>query len=367
MAYRLRILLLFVSLLTFACKTARISSGPRSADITEEGLLTCFAPGTLLDGKPVWCEASAVAYDGNTLLFANDKDVPPTLSPVFAKTLATLTDSAQSPTYLMPPAFSAGRKYEDFAQTPDRKFILLTTAFDRVKPGSTDWDGYNTILYWRSGDEQRPHVLAPDDTSQTSIGYRAKLAQLLATDEFPGGAPYFKIEGLAATDQYLLFGVREVGASFSSFKPVDKVVAVSYFTEETSTNTRIRLRDDWRVVADFDPAKAEPTLPQPLSLSSLEYDPYHKRFWLLTSLETTDRLGAYLWAIAPDDLFANKPFTLVRDSRGQPLSFGHKAEDLTPLDKNRLLIIHDDDRFQLSVGTKVRQPNQAPYAIVTVK
>ncbi|GAB3642472.1 hypothetical protein [Spirosoma arcticum] len=367
MNYRLRTLASFVLLLTFSCKTARLSSGPRSATITEQGLLTCFAPGTLLDGKAVWCEASAVAYDGRNLLFANDKDMPPTQSPAFLKTRVTLADSTQMPTYLMAPAYSVGRKYEDFAQTPDRTFVLLTTAFDRVKPVSAEWDGYNTILYWPTGNEQQPRVLAPDDTSRTSIAYRAKLAQTLATDEFPGGAPYFKIEGLAATDQHLLFGVREVGASFSSFKPVDKIIAVSYSIDGSGTDARIRLRDDWRVIADFDPAKAEPTLPRPLSLSSLEYDPYHKRFYLLTSLETTDRLDAYLWSISPDDLFANKPFTLVRDSQGQPLSFGHKAEDLTPLDKNQLLIIHDDDRFQLPVGTKIRQPNQAPYAIVTVK
>ena len=367
MTHRFRILTLLISVLAFGCRTAKMASSPLSAAITEQGLLTCFAPETSLNGQLVWCEASAVAFDGSNLLFANDKDVPANLSSVFGKASATLSDSVQSATYLMSPVYSTGRKYEDFAQTPDKKFVLLATAFDRVKPGSTEWDGYNTILYWPTGDEQHPRVLAPDDTSRTSIGYRNKLAQALAPEEFPGSAPYFKIEGLAATDQQLLFGVREVGASFTNFKPVDKIVAVSYFIEGRGTDARIRLRDDWRVVADFDPAKAEPGLPQPLSLSSLEYDPNHNRFWLLTSLETKDQLDAYLWSIAPDDLFANKPFTLVRDAQGQPLRFGHKAEDLTPLNKNQLLVIHDDDRFQLPVGNKIRQPHQAPYAIVTVK
>jgi hypothetical protein len=266
----------------------------------------------------------------------------------------------------MSTAYAEGQKYEDFAQTPNRKFVLLATAFDRIKPGSTEWNGYNTILYWRTGDEQHPRVLSPNDSSQSSIAYRDKLARVLATNEFPNGVPYLKVEGLAATDQHLLFGIREVGESFSSFRPVDKIVAVSYFTETTNQGERLRLGDDWRVVADFDPAKVEPSLPQPLSLSSVEYDPFRNCIWLLTSLETKDRLDAYLWYITPADLFANKPFTLMRDSQGQPLSFGHKAEDLTPLDKNRLLVIHDDDRFQLPVGGKTRQPNQAPYAIVTL-
>ncbi|MDB5239376.1 MAG: hypothetical protein JWP57_1 [Spirosoma sp.] len=359
--------LLIVALLASACKTAKTLPGPQAATITDQGLITCFSASTTLDGKAVWCEASAVAYDGHNLLIANDKNGPDSLSSVFTKTPAALADSTHSPTYLMSPAYAEGQKYEDFAQTPNRKFVLLVTAFDRIKPGSTDWNGYNTILYWHTGDEQHPQVLAPNDTGLSSIPYRDKLARVLATNEFPDRIPYFKIEGLAATDQHLLFGIREVGASYTSFRPVAKIISVSYFTETTNQGERLRLGDDWRMVADFDAAKAEPSLPQPLSLSSLEYDPYRNCFWLLTSLETKDRLDAYLWFIKPTDLFANKPFTLMRDSQRQPLRFGHKAEDLTPLDKNRLLVIHDDDRFQLPVGTQIRQPNQAPYAIVTIK
>ncbi|WP_077922724.1 hypothetical protein [Spirosoma sp. 209] len=363
MNHRLSSTFLILTLFSLSCQTSRpLTQAPASAAITAEGLLNCFSPGTSLEGKPVWCEASAVAYDGNHVLVANDKDMPANLSPVFSKATTTLSDSTQAPAYLMAPAYPTGRKYEDFAQTPDRKFVLLTTAFDRVKEGSPDWNSYNTILYWRTGNEQTPRVLAPDDTSRTSVAYRQKLSRVLATDEFPNGVPYFKIEGLAATSQFLLFGIREAGKAFDSFKPVDKVVAVSY----SVNGDRIRLADDWRVVADFDPAKAEPALPQPLSLSSLEYDPARNRFWLLTSLETKNKLDAYLWSISADDLFSNKPFTLVRDAQGQPLHFNHKAEDLTPLDRNQLLIIHDDDRFQLPVGNQTRQPHQAPYSIVTV-
>jgi hypothetical protein len=362
-----RLLPLVALVLVLACKTAKVPSGPFTATITDEGLLTCFTPDTKLQNEPVWCEVSAVVYDGRHLLFANDKDMPSSLSPVFSKTPATLPDSTQLPTYLMPPAYAAGHKYEDFAQTPDRKFTLLTTAFDRVKPGSTDWDGYNTILYWRTGDEQHPLVLAPNDSSRTSITYRSKLAQALATSEFPGSVPYFKVEGLAVTDRQFLFGIREVGASYKLFKPVNKIVAVSYTVEKTGTSERLRLGNDWRVVADFNPTKPELSLIQPLSLSSLEYDPGRNCFWMLTSVETQTQLDAYLWYSTPEDLMADKPFTLVRDAKGQPLRFGHKGEDLTILDKNRLLIIHDDDRFQLPVGNKIRQPNQAAYTIVTIR
>ncbi|GAB3735356.1 hypothetical protein [Spirosoma lituiforme] len=371
MNYRLPILAATALLLVYGCKTAKYvtNTAPASASITQEGLLTCFTAGTSLNGQPVWCEASAVVYDGKKLFFANDKDMPSGMSPVFDKSPASIGDSTKTPTYLMSPIFSAARKYEDFAQTPNQTtgYVFLTTAFDRVKPRSHDWDNYNTILYWRKGDEQHPHVLAPDDTSRTSIAYRQRMARLLATDKFPGTLPYFKVEGLAATDKQLLFGVREEGKSFESFTYGAKIISVSYRIEKTSSGDRIRLADDWKIINNFDIAKAEPGLPASLGLSSLEYDPYRGRFWMLTSLEKNGQLDAYLWTITPEDLYANKPFTLLRDARGQPLhTAGHKAEDLTFLDANRVLLIHDDDRGQTVVGPRTRQPNQAAYTIITV-
>ncbi len=365
---RLPALALTVFLFVSGCKTAKLPTQAVSetASITEEGLLTCFPAGTVVNGQPVWCEASAVLFDGKNLLFANDKDMPPGQSPVFMKTPATLADSTVQPTYLTQPPFAAGRKYEDFTQTPDRRFVLLTTAFDRVKPENHDWDGYNTILYWRTGDEQHPLVLAPDDTSRTSIAYRQPITKLLANSDFPEAMPYFKIEGLAATDRQLLFGIREEGKSYSDFKYRTKIIGVPYRVEKTGDVERIRLSDDWKLIADFDIAKADSTLPKPLALSSLEYDPYQGKFWLLTSYEVNNQLDAYLWSATPEEMYANQPFTLVRNEQGQPLHVGHKAEDLTPLDANRLLLIHDDDRVPTTVGTKIRQPNQASYTVITV-
>ena len=368
MSYRLLFFAVFLCLSGNACTLIRpFGSAHVQAKITEEGLLTCFAPETSLDGKPVWCEASAVAYDGRNLLFANDKDMPPNLSPVFSIPPAALPDSAQPLTYLMPAAYAAGRKYEDFAQTPDGKFVFLTTAFDRVKLNSPEWDAYNTLLYWRRGDEQHPHVLTPSGQHTTSVGFRQKLARVLATDDLPGAVPYFKIEGLAATEKQLLFGIREVGQAFDKFRYVNKIIAVSYVIGKQNGEDRIQLFDDWRLVADFDPATVRPALPAPLGLSSLEYDPVRRCIWMLTSYEKDGKVDAYLWANTLAELKAGKPFRVVRSRGRKPLRFGHKAEDLTLLDKNRLLIIHDDDRLQLPVGAKIRQPNQAPYAIITVK
>ncbi len=352
-------------LLTVACQRIHLPFSrklPTAGAITQEGLLTCFAPGTAVGGKPVWCETSAVWFDGSNLFFANDKDMPVGQSPVFTKSLATLDDSTRLPEYKPQQMFSNATKYEDFAQTPDQKFVLLSTAFDRVKPDG-GWDNYNTILYWRKGDEQHPRVLSLNNSDRTSVSLRKPLAAALAVDEYPGSLPYFKIEGLAATETKLLFGVREAGKAFDNFRHVDKIVAVSY----TVAGDRIQLKNDWKVVADFKPETADEKLPRPLGLSSLEYDPARRCFWLLTSLETNGQVDAYLWVISKNDLFANKPFHLIRTVNGAPLHFNHKAEDLTFLDKDRLLLIHDDDRFQTRVGRRVRQANQAAYTIVTVK
>lgn len=367
MNYRLPALSVALCLTGYACKTTRPFNPTRvQATIAEEGLLTCFPADTSVDNKPVWCEASAVLFDGRNVLFANDKDMPPGQSSVFMKTPATLSDTTQPPAYRTEAAYSIGRKYEDFTQTPDGKFVFLTTAFDRVKPDSRSWDAYNTILYWRKGDEQHPHVLMPSGQHTTSVGFRQKLARVLATPALPGEVPYFKIEGLAATDKQLLFGVREVGAAFDKFTYVNKIVAVSYTVGKMNSEDRIQLFDDWRVVADFDPAVARPSLPGPLGLSSLEYDPIHRCLWMVTSYEKDGKLDAYVWTNTLGNLKAGKPFQIVRSRGNKPLRFGHKAEDITLLSGNQLLVIHDDDRVQLPVGNTIRQPNQAAYTIVTL-
>lgn len=359
-----------LSLTVAACYTARTPTLPNQAKIavtTEDGLLTCFPADVAIEGKPVWCEASAVLFNDNALLLANDKDMPPGQSSVFSTSLEKLADTTQLPTYLTAPAYGFGRKYEDFAQTPDRQFVFLTTAFDRVKLDRPDWDAYNTILYWRRGDEAHPHVLSPDGLAKTSVGFRPKLARALASTDLPGAAPYFKIEGLAATDRQLLFGIREVGQAFDKFTYANKIVAVSYTVGKMNNEDRIQLFDDWRVVADFKPVTVIGSLPKTLGLSSLEYDPFHRCLWMLTSLEQDGRMDAYLWSISPADLRIGKPFKLARNKGGRPLRFGHKAEDLTPIDGDRLLIIHDDDRAQPTVGGQTRQPNQAAYTILRVR
>ncbi|MGA0556296.1 hypothetical protein ACO2Q8_06585 [Larkinella sp. VNQ87] len=353
------------------CKTSRVVTGKtvavESAGIESEDLLTCCNAGLKLpDGSPVSCEASAVLYDNGTVYVANDKDMPTGLSPVFTKSWNALSDSLTRPTPLLAEAFRTAQKYEDFASNGE--YIFLTTAFDRVKPGSTDWDGYNTILYWKKGQEANPQVLAPEPGAKNSVAYRQPLSKLLAQNRpnYPNGMPYFKVEGLAVMDSLLLFGIREEGEKYDKFDYRVRIVAVPFFTEKTASGDRLSLRNTWRIVADFNPATV-PGLPQPLALSSLEYDSKRKLFWLLTSIEANGQLDAYLWTATPEQLFRSQSFMLVRDAQGQPMHFNHKAEDLTFIGTDRLLVIHDDDRTPTKVGAQTRQPNQAAYTVLKIR
>lgn len=366
--------LVLASLSLYECKTVQKVFNPSAggsasvtASIETENLFSCCDPRLKMpDGKPVWCEASAVLYEDGFVFVANDKDMPGKLSPVFRKRWNEFTNDKVQPAPLLAKAFLAGKKYEDFASNGE--YVFLTTAFDRVKPGSTEWDAYNTLLYWKRGDEGNPQVLAPDASDKTSVAYREKFSQVLSQNRpaFPNGMPYFKVEGLAVMDTLLLFGIREEGEKFDKFDYRVRIVAVPFAIQKSGKGERIVLKDNWRVVTDFDP-NAVAGLPKAIALSSLEYDRRRNIFWMLTSTENEGQLDAYLWTATPDAVMNNRPFTLVRDSKGQPLHFGHKAEDLTFLDRHHLLVIHDDDRVLSKVGEKTRQSNQAAYTVVKIK
>lgn len=360
---------LMIALVFNQCKVSRPAAGAGktlTAAIETNGLLSCCDPGTMLAGKPVWCEASAVLFDKGLVYVANDKEMPAGLSSVFTKPFAQFGDSSLRVTPLLAEEFINGRKYEDFASNKD--YIFLTTAFDRVKPGSTEWDAYNTILYWKKGDEAHPKVLSAEKGAKNSVAYRTQLSRVLAKnypDFAATGVPYFKIEGLAVMDSLLLFGIREEGQTFEKFDYRVQIVAVPFFVEKTAGGERLVLKDSWRIVADFDP-KTVDGLPGPQALSSLEYDRARNRFWILTSVESQGKLDGYLWTATPDEMLNNRPFTLVKDAQGVPIHFGHKAEDITPLAGNRLLVIHDDDRMTTTVNNQQRRPNQAAYTILTI-
>jgi hypothetical protein len=353
-------------LFTLSCGPSRRASGSRektTASITREGFFDCFEKGLTLGGQPVWCEASAILYDGKKLLLANDKDMPDKRSSIsywaFSKGFA---DTSTPATYQMEPLFKKAKKFEDFAFTPDRKLVFLSTAFDRVRPDGKDWDGYNTVFYWSSGDEKNAQVLTAGAPDTTSVSLRAMISKTLASPAFPEGMPYFKIEGLAATNDKLYFGIREEGKKFDDFTYQFKILSVPYLL----TDGRVTLNGSFSRFAEIDLKTLFPDLEKGMGLSSIEYDAYNKRFLLLSSFESPAKMGGYLWSATEAELQNNR-INLVKDAEGKPLTFQHKPEDLTLISRKRLLIIHDDDRLVSKVGDRARQPSQAAYSVVDFK
>ena len=355
-------------------------AGKYSSQVTGEvilrDLVNCFEPGlSFADGTPVYCETSAAVFHGQKLILASDKPVPgPSNSAVFSFDYPGNGKIQGAPTYLVSAPFISAIKYEDMTITPDRRHVIATTGFDRVRPDSNEWDGYNTLMFWPVNDPAAVQVITPSrNVSVTSsLGLREKISQALLSEAFPDKVPYFKVESLAAIPgNRLLFGIREEGASYENFRYTFKILSVDYRIESDN----MVLAGDFELVYDY---KGELHSDQRISeaLSSIEYDSHRRLLYVLTSYEegeTDDSLGGYLWTLPLSNLGTHLPPEPVRNESGVPVAFAHKAEGLTILGDKLLLIIHDDDRVlgrdqvedqrtQFS-----RLPHQAAYTLVSIR
>src|SRR6059058_4632139 len=95
-------IVLLITLFFCQCKTSKTSVTPHTsptASIIQEGYISCFEKGlTGADSNLIWCEASAIVYDGSKLFLANDKDMPGTRSSLFYLPLKNgFIDTTQPP------------------------------------------------------------------------------------------------------------------------------------------------------------------------------------------------------------------------------------------------------------------------------
>lgn len=340
------------------------------AHVLSHGTVHCF-PAGLRDERDrlVNAEVSAVVYDGRRLILASDKPIPgPGRSAVFAMAVDAhgIPDDATLE-YLTTDTLLRATKYEDFALTADGRHVLATTGFDRIDDASHDLNAYNHLLIWPLGEPERVRVVDPDprDGVEGSLELRAKLDGAI-------GTPYYKIEGLAAIpgergEGLLLFGVREQGNTFDDFDYVCRVVGAHY---RVDPDGNLAFVDELRCLYRFDPGEHE-GVRHVCGLSSLEYDPFNDRLYLLTSFETEDdgieHIGGYLWVVSLADFAAGKAPQLVHDEQGAPLEFEHKAEGLAVLDETRLFVAYDNDRH-LGLGSiderDERHACEAPYTLL---
>ncbi|MBZ9539342.1 hypothetical protein [Modicisalibacter tunisiensis] len=342
------------------------------ARVLAHGTLHCFPIGLRdAQGNPVNAEVSAVVHDGERLILASDKPIPgEERSAVFAVDVdgEGRPDEA-SLVYFTQPLIKQATKYEDFALTADGRHVLATTGFDRIAEDSHALNAYNHLLIWPLGNPDAVSVVDPDprDGVEGSLELRAKLDAAI-------GTPYYKIEGLAAIpgergDGLLLFGVREQGKHHDNFEYVCRVVGAHYRVSAAGNLTFV---DELRSLYRFDPERFE-AVRHVCGLSSLEYDPYNHRLYLLTSFETeqdgVERIGGYLWVMSLDDFTAGREPQLVGDESGAALEFEHKAEGLAVLDAARLFVAYDNDRH-LGLGAidarDERHASEAPYTVLAM-
>ncbi|GHB32396.1 hypothetical protein [Salinicola rhizosphaerae] len=344
------------------------------AEVIDEGTLTCFEPGlTYDDGSPVNVEVSAAVFDGERLILASDKPIPgESRSAAFAVALENGKPVPESLTFLTAAAIKRAIKYEDFALTADGSHILATTGFDRIDGESHDLNAYNHLLIWPIGEPDRVQVVDPDprDGVEGSLELRRKLDEAI-------GLPYYKIEGLAAvpsqpdlatpSDGLLLFGVREQGQDHENFEYVCRVVGAHYRVTDSGNLTFVdKLEERYR----FSPGNYD-GVRHVCGLSSLEYDPFNERLYLMASFEVDtnhgEQIGGYLWSMPLADFHADQVPSIVENAHGDALEFEHKAEGLAVLDATRVFVAYDNDR-DMSLGSiderDRRDACEAPYTLM---
>lgn len=322
----------------------------------------------------VSCELSAgvLASDGNgtkRLVVGNDK-TPKSgeESAIFTVDIFNNSNILQVEHYYTSPTIRKAQKFEGMTSTPDGRFIIATTAFDRFDVNNTKYDGYNTLIAWQAN--------MPEKVSHTTSN-PLKIRELLLgalQAQYGSGIQYFKVEGLTvAPNNKLIFGVRELGESYQTFKYGAILVEAQYVIYRNEF-----LVDDtvpFRVISGFDDMLKKQPLEQ-VGLSSMEYDFKNKKMYMLTSVESFSKdtnktsLGGYLWSAELTDGKLQK-ITPAKGKNGQIFKFMHKSEGLAILSADELVIIHDDDREKTSVrlpdGTMLqRLPNQAAFEILKI-
>jgi hypothetical protein len=192
--YFLSLIIIVLSLFCITEVYGRIEDAtavkPVIAKITDQGVVNCFPAGLKNDkGDSVSCEPSGVVYLDHKLYFASDKGIAG-LSPVF---YIPYTDSLNTLNihFIMNQELIKTIKFEDLTISSDNKFIIASTAFDRVNPDH-NWDSYNKLLFWEAGKEDCVKVIYPSvyNSIKSSVNLRKFFSKALTDNIFPDGMTY---------------------------------------------------------------------------------------------------------------------------------------------------------------------------------
>jgi hypothetical protein len=374
--YSLLIAFLFTSCAIF--QSADLKG--RQGKIMQDGSFECFPIGTLNeDGEILNCETSAVVYYGDKIVAASDKPAPPSSFFELSYTQDGGFDATKVK-HIENDVLNSTRKIEDFSISPDGDLVIGTTAFDRYDPEKTKWNAYNSIVYWDASKDAKVKLAHPTSakskkaTYNSSVTLRSSIEAAFKADnlEIPD---YYKIEGLAIIPgNKILFGIRETGKTYQDFDYQIKIISADYIYAKSDLQL-----SNFRIAYDFDASNVK-GINKPIALSSIEYDKFNDRLYILTSYEhneegenNPEKIGAYLWVLPMDDFKDQNAPQLVMKSKKHPLLLAHKSEAVTVIDKNTVFIINDDDRVtgDKKISNKEtdfsREPNEATYYILRVR
>lgn len=362
-----KILLFFVVVLAISCNTTT----EKQVEIISEGYFKCFEENLKQEnGKPFTCEPSTVVYHDGEIFVANDKVFPDSKSSFFSFSFDEKI-VCKSKKFYQNPLFYLVNKYESSTITPDNKFILFSSSYSYPSTDSIHGEKYNTTIFMNADDISKGGILHfGNDTNMNSIDVKNQLKSALRSSKYPNGPDYMKIEGLTAIPgNKLLFGVREVGDKYEDFEYTITLLAVDYEV----VDDKIQLIGNAYKFYEFTPSDSL-GISLPVGLSSIEYNPFDKNIYLVTSFELgedTKSRGAYLWHLSIEELNTGQAPHLIYnlDKNHTIFKSDHKIEGLTVIDENTLLLIADDDRItgkneENSLFT--RKLNQAYWCLVRV-
>jgi heme-degrading monooxygenase HmoA len=375
---------LLISLLTSCAIFSPAELKGRKGKVTDEGTIDCFPVGTLNSDREILnCELSAAVFYNEKIITATDKPTPP--SSIFSLPYTEAEGfNPEALTYIESNEFNAVRKIEDFSISADQQLVVGVTGFDRVSDARPEWNAYNSIVYWDSQKDAKVKIAHPSKVKtgkeggnaviKSSVELRDKFAAAFKADNLP--VPnYYKIEGVAIIPgNKMLFGIREMGNSYQEYDYKILIISADYIFAKSNLELT-----NFRIAYEFD-ASAVEGIQQPIGLSSLEYDRFNDRLYLLTSYELNDegenapeKLGAYLWVLSMEDFNMKNAPKLVMKSRKKPLHLAHKSEAVTVVNANTVFIANDDDRVlgNEKITDKenqfFRQANQGTYYILRIK
>lgn len=332
-------------------------SGDYAAILFRE-TLRCQADGHPTDSE-LRCEPSGAVFSDDSVWLVNDKTIgsSPTSSIMQADFQGYRLGAVASGVRGNPIA-AGSRKWEDIDKTPDGKYIVATTGFDRIRDDG-GWDVYNRLVSWPAGNFAQLSLVQPNSERngiRSHIDLRETISQVLSKSGFVN-SDYFKIEGLTLTDDTILFGIREVGLNYEAFQYTVTIVGIPYQRGVGG----LRMSNQPYIL------KTLTLEDQSWGLSSLTIGHHPNMLLVMVSQEAGPKLNDLNARLLRTNLIKDDlTYSWVTDVNGIPLEFHRKAEGIAHLGSKRYLIIHDDDR-RIGVGRdKTSRPNigVASYDII---